>query len=190
MLVLLRHGQSVANAENRKAGHTNSPLTEEGKSQARDVQDTYRGYSWDAIFCSDLVRCQDTLRIIMGDRHPPETWTLVEELRERSGGIYEGMTYPEIRKILPPKKYKLWQRDYFEAPQMGESMKDVEDRVIPYAREYIFPLVNEGKNVFVCTHHIPMKVLIGYIKGMNETDIPSLNIEHAMPYVTYGTVRL
>lgn len=189
MLVLIRHGKSVANCENRKAGQTNTPLSEEGIKQCKDVYDTYRGYQWDAIFTSDLERCQDTTRIILSERYPPDTWTLVEELRERSGGTLEGMTFQEIRKLFSPRKYKLWQRDYFEAPPMGESMKDVEDRLLPYAKEYIFPLANEGKNVFVCTHQIPMQVLIGYIKRMDETDIPSLTIENAMPYVIYGKIR-
>jgi len=189
MLVLLRHGESVANTENRKSGQLNTPLSKLGKEQSLDVRETYRGYKWDAIFSSDLERCQDTLRIVLGDEYPPESWVLVEELRERSGGVLEGMKYSEMRKILPPKKYKLWQRDYFEAPPMGESMKDVEERAVPYAKEYIFPLVNEGKNVMVCTHYVVMQVLIGYIKGTSEENIPSLKIEHAMPYVTYGKVR-
>lgn len=189
MLVILRHGESVANTENRKSGQLNTPLSSLGVEQSKDVHETYRGYEWDAIFSSDLVRCQDTVRIVMGSKYPPESWTLVEELRERSGGILEGMTYQDIRKQFPPKKYKLWQRDYFEAPPMGESMKDVEERAIPYCKENIFPLVNEGKNVFVCSHHVVMQVLIGYIKGMSEADIPSLRIEHAIPYVIYGTIR-
>lgn len=189
MLVLIRHAECVANTENRKVGHTQSPLTPEGIKQAMELKDDMGGYKYDAVFSSDLERCQDTTSYALGHTHPRESWTLSEELRERSGGLLEGMTYQDIRKQFAPKYYKLWQRDYFEAPPQGESFKDVEDRVIPFFREYVVPLVNEGKNVWLCSHTIPMKVLIGYIKGMEEADIMKLPIENAMPYVLYGNIR-
>lgn len=189
MLVLIRHGESTANAENRKAGQSNVPLSDKGIKQCKETASELRGYSFDAVFTSDLVRCLDTTRLIVNI--PEEQWIIVEELRERSGGVFEGMTYPDIRKMLPPKKYKLWQRDYFEAPQMGESMKDVEERVIPYAKKHIFPLVNERKNVLIVTHEVVMKVLIGHIKQLSETEIPKLpHVENAMPYFYYGKVRI
>jgi len=183
MLVLLRHGQSTANRDNIKTGHLNVPLTDLGIAQSKEVGETYRGYSWDAIFTSDLERCLETTKSVVGPHHPQDTWVLSEELRERSGGAYEGKSYPELRKMLPPKKYKLWQRDYKAAPPNGESFLMVENRVIPYAKEYIFPLVNESKNVLVVTHHIPLAVLIGFIKRLNDKQILDLEIENAMPYV-------
>ena len=190
MLVLVRHGESTANEQNIKAGQLNVPLTERGIQQAKALRGDIGSYQYDAVFLSDAERCQDTTWHAIGHRHPRETWTLAEELRERSGGIYEGMPYPEIRKLLPPKKYKLWQRDYFEAPMQGESMKDVEDRVVPFMQEYVFPLINAGKHVWVCSHHVTIQVIIGHIKGMEETMVPSLKIEHAVPYVLYGTVQM
>lgn len=167
----------------------NVPLSELGIEQAKEVAHTLDAYKFDKVFTSDSERCQDTLWHAIGAQHPRDTWVYVEELRERSGGDLEGLTYQEIRKLFPPKKYKLWQRDYFEPPPHGESMKDVEDRAIPYCREYIFPLVNEGKNVIVCSHAITLKVIIGYIKGMGEEAIPALDIENAVPYILYGNVR-
>ena len=86
---------------------------------------------YDAVFMSDLERCQDTTQYVIGHTHPRDTWTMAEELRERSGGSLGGLTYQEIRKKFAPRQYKLWQRDYFEAPPQGESYRDVEDRVIP-----------------------------------------------------------
>ena len=61
--------------------------------------------------------------------------------------------------------------------------------MIPFFKEYVAPLVNDGKNVWLCTHAIPMKILVGYIKGMDEAAIMKLPIENAMPYVLYGNVR-
>ena len=190
MLVLIRHAETVANTENRKTGWTNSPLTDQGTAQAKAIRPDMGAYKYDAVLLSDLERCQDTTWHAIGHSHPRETWTLCEELRERSGGTLEGKTYQEIRKMFAPRQYKLWQRDYFEAPPQGESYRDVEDRVIPFAKEYIFPLVNEGKNVWVCTHQIPMQILIGFIKGLEEDAIMKLPIEHGMPYVLYGNVAI
>lgn len=188
MLVLLRHGQSTANAKGIKAGQMDVPLTDIGIAQSKVVAETLRNYVFDAIFTSDLNRCIDTTRFATDNRYPRDTWHVAEELRERSGGTFEGMSYTEIRKILAPKQYKLWQRDYFEAPPMGESMKDIEDRVIPYMRKYVFPLVNDNKNVLVVSHNVTIMVIVGFIKKIDETEIVKKKVDHAIPYFIYGRV--
>lgn len=188
MLVLLRHGQSTANAEGIKAGQLDVPLSDLGIAQSKVVAETLRNYTFDAIFTSDLNRCIDTTQLATSNQYPRNTWHIAEELRERSGGTYEGMHYSEIRKLLAPKQYKLWQRDYFEAPPMGESMKDIEDRVIPYMRKYVFPLVNDNKNVLVVSHEVTITVITGFIKKLDETEIVKKKIENAVPYFIYGKV--
>jgi len=189
MLVLIHHAETEANVENRMLGHTDSPLTNDGKQAAMQFRDDIGGHKYDAIFVSDLERCQTTTELVIGHSHPRDSWTLSEELRERSGGTLEGMTYQDIRKEFAPKHYKLWEREYFEAPPQGESFRDVEDRVLPFFREYVVPLVNDGKNVWVCSHTVPMKILIGYLKGMDEAAIMKQPIEMVMPYVLYGNIR-
>jgi broad specificity phosphatase PhoE len=172
------------------AGQSNAQLTKEGIQQAKEVGRTYRSYSWDAVFTSDLDRCMDTARYVVGSKHPENTWIKAEELRERYSGQYEGQPYAELRKILPPRKYKLWQRDFYAAPPGGESFNDVQKRVVEYAKQFIFPTVNDGKRVIVVTHCIPVMVLIGYIKNLSEEQILQLKVENAMPYVLpYGKVR-
>ena len=189
MLVLIHHAMTDANEQNRMLGHTDSPLTEDGKKTCMSFRDDIGGHKYDAVFVSDLGRCQHTTELIIGQTHPREDWTLSEELRERSGGLLEGMTYQDIRKQFAPKHYKLWEREYFEAPPQGESFRDVEDRVLPFFKEYVQPLVDDGKNVWVCSSTVPMKILIGYLKGMDETAIMKQPIEFVMPYVLYGNIR-
>jgi 2,3-bisphosphoglycerate-dependent phosphoglycerate mutase len=189
MLVLMRHAQTYTNVEKRMVGQLDVQINDTGKIQCKVMSRDLRCHKWDAIFTSDLSRCLDTVALTLGVRQPDDKLILAEELRERSGGLYEGMLYSDIRKLLPPKKYKLWQRDYFEAPPNGESMKDVEERVIPFAKKHVFPLVNDDQNIFVCTHAITAKVLIGYIKGLDETNIPSIEIPNAQPFYLYGHVR-
>lgn len=190
MLILLRHAQTTANRDNIKAGQLDVPLTDLGISQAKAAGQNLRGYTFNHVFSSDLNRCIDTTNLATEGRVPAEDIITAEELRERSGGLLEGMSYPDMRKMLPPKKYKLWQRDYFEAPPMGESMKDVEERVIPYMKEYVFPLVNENKTVLVCSHEVTLLVIIGYIKKAEEQDIVKLKIDNVVPYFFYGNINV
>lgn len=195
MLILLRHGHSQAQEEKRMGGQVNYPVTEQGREEIKDAADTLSTYEFDAIFTSDLERCLGTLHGVLHGNpfFKDEQWTdgtitQAQELRERSGGSMEGMEYAEMRKILAPRKYKLWQRDYFEAPPDGESLKDVEDRVLPYLKEYVFPLVNDGKNVLLVAHSGVIRVILGYIKKAEEPDIVKWNIENAIPYFVYNNI--
>ena len=165
----------------------NTPLTSEGRRQCRSIIDLVL-YQFDAVFTSDLERCLDTADIMVGKRYARDTWIVAEELRERSGGLFEGRTYTDLRKELAPREYKKWQRDYYATPPMGESLEDVEKRVIPYCEEFIFPLVREGNDVLVFTHARVIQVLIGYLKDMDKKEAIRLPIENATPYFYRGPV--
>jgi broad specificity phosphatase PhoE len=187
MLIFVRHGESESNANKTMAGQLDVPLTSEGRKQCRAILDL-AFYKFDAIFTSDLQRCLDTADIMIGKRYPRDTWIVAEEFRERSGGLFEGRAYSDLRKELAPREYKKWQRDYFEAPPMGESLKDVEHRVIPFCREHVFPLIQEGGDVIIFTHARVIQVLIGHLKGMDENEAIRLPIENATPYFYRGPV--
>ncbi len=191
MLVLVRHGETTDQEENRMSGQHNCMLCPDGQRQVDELGTDLADYEFDIVVSSDLTRCVDTTAAIMkrNKRTDPDIVTYAEELRERSGGTIEGMEYSEIRKMIPPKKYKLWRRDYFEPPPMGESLKDVEDRVIPYMKEFIFPVVNDNKNVLVVAHAGVLRTIICYIKASDESNVVKLEIENAIPYILYGHVR-
>ncbi len=191
MLVLVRHAKSQDQEENRMSGQHNCPLAPSGWLQASELGIELANYEFDYIFSSDLERCVDTTRgVLRHNKHIDHSKiSYAEELRERSGGSIEGLTFTQIRRMIPPKKYKLWRRDYFEPPPMGESLKDVEDRVIPFMKEFVFPLVNDNKNVLVVAHSGVLRTIIRYIKASDETEIVKLEIENAMPYILYGHVR-
>lgn len=188
MLILVRHGQSRANEENRMCGQLDSPLTDLGREQAISCADELQSYQIDQAFCSDLTRARDTIEIILDRLNPRPDLIVTEKLRERSGGDHEGKTYPELRESLPPRQYKLWQRDYFEPPLGGESMADVADRIIPYFDQHIRPPYEQGKNVLVVSHAVVMKVLLGWIRNLDETQIVQIEIENAIPYVFSGSL--
>ena len=190
MLVLLRHAESTANVEKRKAGQLDVPLSPHGIEQAKALVEDLDAYKFDMVFTSPSERCQDTTFLSIGARHPRSSFIVIDELVERSGGLLEGRLYADIRKEMAPRNYKKWARDYNSPPPNGESFKDVENRVIPWCRETAFPLHNEGHNVFICSHEITLKVIIGYIKGMDEADIPKLVVDNAVPFFMYRDIRL
>ncbi len=188
MLILLSHGSTTAQEDNIVSGQVNDLLSETGKLEAIEAGRSLSDYDIDVVFCSDLERCQDTANIVMAGNHFSDNveLILVQELRERSFGSLEGTPYPKVRKDLAPKKYKLWNRDYFEAPPQGESLKDVEQRVVPFLKENAFTLADENKNILIVSHNDVIKTIIGHLKKSDETDIIRWKIDNAIPYFFYG----
>lgn len=167
-------------------GQRDSPLTDRGREQATDAADTLADYRFDHIYTSDLIRALDETRIVVARQKFPVTYSLVPDIRERSGGSAEGYKYTDLKKKMSPRKYKLWQRDYFEAPPAGESLHDVGLRVIPWFNDVIVPRISKNENILVVTHAGVIRVLISYVKKIDETEIMKLPIEHSMPYFFYG----
>lgn len=189
MLVLLRHPECVDNAEDVMVGQRDSPLTPDGRVQAREAAETLADYRFGHIYTSDLLRSLDFTRAIVARQKFPTQYTMVHQLRERSGGYTEGKKYIQLKKELPPRKYKLWQRDYFESPPGGESLHDVSERVIPWFKEFVIPRISRNEDILVVTHSGVIRVIFGYLKQIEEPEVMKLTIEHAMPYFFYGRSR-
>jgi len=189
MLILISHGETTAQRDNIVSGQLNDRLTDGGQLENTEAGRSLADYDIDAVFCSDLERCQYTAdTIILENNFSNDVkLILVQELRERSFGSLEGMPFPVVRKELPPRKYKLWERDYFEAPPMGESLQDVEQRVIPYLKENVFPMADDNKNILIVSHNDVIKTIIGHLKKSEETDTIRWKMENAIPYFFYGT---
>jgi len=185
MLVLLSHGQTQSDLDKVFLGRGDSPFTSLGLEQIRDAAETLSVYHFDQIYSSDLYTAQRTLRTVMNARQGDTPWMLVEELRERSGGSYEGKTYSSIRKGMSPKQYKAWDRDPFEPPLHGESIADVQDRL----RDWFSPVIAElklNKNILIISHPDTIKALISLARGDDLIDVMSISIEQGMPYFYYG----
>ena len=186
MLVLLRHPECVDNAEGVMVGQRDSPLTDNGRVQAREAAETLADYKFDHVYTSDLIRALDQTRAVVAHQKFPVTYSLVPAIRERSGGSAEGVKYTDLKKRMSPRKYKLWQRDYFEAPPAGESLHDVAERVVPWFDDVVIPRISRNESILVVTHAGVIRVLISYVKKIDETEIMAMNIEHSMPYFFYG----
>lgn len=189
MLVLLASGETVADRDKIFIGQGDSPITELGHEQISDAAETLAPYGFDYIYASDLYRAQETLRGLLRVMHHPVVPVLVEELRERSGGSYEGMSYTDIRKGMSPKQYKVWERDPFESPLHGESLMDVRDRLMDWVN-MIRPELIGNKSILIITHPDVVRVIVSMIRGEDLADGMKFQVEQGIPYFYYGLPRM
>ena len=188
MLVLVRHGESVANAQNLVRGQMDFDLTPLGREQALEAGTAIRDIQFDIAIRSELIRARHTMELLLR-RNKFANQTKIEEspaLSERSEGTLEGLRFDEVRKLLPPKRYKIWKREYFEAPPGGESMADLADRILPYMRQHVYPLMRGNKTILLVRHEEVMQIIIGDLKQMDEDEVMQWRPENAMPYLFRG----
>jgi len=181
-LVLVRHGQSQWNLENRFTGWIDIPLTPEGEAEARRAGDLLRDYRFDAAYTSALVRAQETLRIILeiiGQTAVPITRDAA--LNERHYGDLQGLNKAETAQKFGDEQVHVWRRSYDVPPPSGESLKDTSVRVLPYYRVHIEPRVLAGETVLVVAHGNSLRALIMTLDNISEADIPDLNIPTGIP---------
>ncbi|MBI1257283.1 MAG: 2,3-bisphosphoglycerate-dependent phosphoglycerate mutase [Chloroflexi bacterium] len=181
-LVLVRHGQSQWNLENRFTGWTDIPLTEAGMAEARHAGELLKAYRFDHGFTSALSRAQETLRIILevtGQTDLPIDRD--QALNERNYGDLQGLNKDETAQKFGAEQVHLWRRSYDIAPPGGESLKDTRARVMPYYDAHILPLLKQGKKVLVVAHGNSLRALVMVLNNISERDIPDLNIPTGAP---------
>jgi len=150
MLVLIRHGQSQWNLENRFTGWVDVPLTDTGREEARRGAAFIKELTFDRAFTSELQRAQQTLKTVLetlGQPHVPTERS--QALNERHYGDLQGLDKAETAKKFGEAQVKLWRRSYDIAPPNGESLKDTAARTLPYFHEHILPLVKAGQTIVV-----------------------------------------
>ena len=149
-LVLVRHGLSVYNDQNRFTGWKDVELNQQGNEEAVQASSILKNYHFDLAFTSNLVRAQNTLEIILkeiGRTDLPVEKNLA--LNERNYGDLIGQNKTEAAEKFGSEQVHIWRRSYDIPPPGGESLKDTAERVIPYLQKEILPQVFAGKNVLV-----------------------------------------
>lgn len=184
LLVLVRHGESLWNLENRFTGWTDVPLTAQGKEEARYAGHQLRGLSFDVAFTSALHRAYETLAIMLeelGSNNLP----IVRDaaLNERHYGDLQGLNKAETAKHYGDEQVRLWRRSYDVAPPHGESLKDTANRVLPYFHQAILPRLEQGNNVLVVAHGNSLRALVMQLEGIAPPDVPRLVIPNGVPLV-------
>lgn len=175
-LVLVRHGESIWNAQGLWTGLRDISLSEKGKEEAQAAAETVRDIHFQIAFTSVLNRAKETLNEmeqVLGISLPT-----IENaaLNERDYGDYTGKNKWEIRKQLGEEEFLKLRRNWDYPVPNGESLKDVYGRVVPYYKDHILPEVKNGKNVLVSAHGNSLRALVKYLDNISDTEIVNLEI--------------
>ena len=160
-LVLVRHGLSVYNDQNRFTGWKDVKLNSQGIDEAKQAIQLLNDIEFDLAFTSDLIRAQDTLRIILegiGQSDIPIEKNMA--LNERDYGDLVGRNKAEAAEEFGAEQVHIWRRSYDVPPPGGESLKGTADRVIPYLKDIIMPHISEGKRILVSAHGNSIRAIV------------------------------
>lgn len=210
-LVLLRHGESVWNKENKFTGWTDVDLSEKGEKEAREAGQVLQkeGYTFDKAFTSVLKRAIRTLNLALDEMNL--AWLPVEKhwrLNERHYGALQGLNKNETAKKEGEDKVHIWRRSYDVQPPAldpsderfpkhepqyhdvsedvlprTECLKDTVDRFLPYWHDRIVPEIKAGKQVLIAAHGNSLRALVKYLDGISDEEIPGVNIPTGLPLV-------
>lgn len=210
-LVLLRHGESVWNKENRFTGWYDVDLSEKGKEEARKggLLLKREGYVFDFAFSSVLKRAIRTLQIVLDEMDL--MWIPVErswKLNERHYGALQGLNKGETAAKYGEQQVLVWRRSYDIPPPpleksdprypgndprykglsekelpLTECLKDTVERFLPYWRDSVSPVIQSGKRVVIAAHGNTLRALVKHLDNVSDADIVNLNIPTGIPLV-------
>ncbi len=184
MLILVRHGESVWNKENRFTGWVDVDLSPLGEEEARKAGKRLSDYPVSRAFTSNLLRAQRTLDLILEvSRHLGVPIEMSEALNERHYGDLQGLNKDETAKKFGAEQVHIWRRSYDVAPPGGESLKMTKDRVLPYVHKAILPALLKGENCLVVAHGNSLRAMVMELDQMSREQILELNIPTATPIV-------
>jgi len=183
-LILLRHGQSQWNLENRFTGWVDVPLSPRGEEEARAAGEKLKGRRIDQVFTSVLKRAIDTADIAFDAAGiGPVPVERDAALNERMYGDLQGLDKAEAAKQFGADQVKLWRRSYDVNPPGGESLADTAARVIPFWRDRILPELRAGKNVLVVAHGNSLRALVMHLDNLTRDQVLELEIPTGVPLV-------
>lgn len=185
-LVLLRHGESQWNLENRFTGWVDVPLTDKGRSEAHRAGKLLRaaGISFTRCFTSELQRAQETLRIVLEELGAAALPIERDQaLNERHYGDLQGLDKAETAKKYGDEQVHLWRRSYDIAPPKGESLKDTAARTLPYFAAHVAPALERGENVLVAAHGNSLRSIVMDLEKLTREQVLELNLATGVPLV-------
>ncbi len=210
-LVLIRHGESTWNLENRFTGWTDVDLTPTGISQAMSAGKLLKaeGYEFDLCFTSVLKRAVHTLWYALDEMD--RTWLPVQKswrLNERHYGALQGLNKADMAKQYGDEQVLVWRRSYDTPPPalepqdprsergdrryaalqayqvpLTECLKDTVARVLPYWNDTVAPAIRSGQRVLIAAHGNSIRALVKHLDGISDSDIVGLNIPNGIPLV-------
>ena len=181
-LILLRHGESQWNLENRFTGWVDVPLSPRGIQEARNAGEKLRPYRFDRAFTSVLQRANETLRLALEVIGQPTIPTEKDKaLNERMYGDLQGLNKVETAKKYGEDQVKIWRRSYDVRPPGGESLKDTAERVLPYYDKAIKPHLLKGETILIAAHGNSLRALVMELEQLTREQVLELNIPTGAP---------
>jgi 2,3-bisphosphoglycerate-dependent phosphoglycerate mutase len=182
-LVLIRHGQSLWNLENRFTGWVDVPLTERGREEARAAAGRIRDIRFQVAYTSVLSRAAETLAIVLKEirQEPPVIRDLA--LNERRYGDLEGLNKAETAARYGDEQVHLWRRSYDIAPPNGESLAQTAARTLPFFERAILGDVKQGKNVLVVAHGNSNRSIAMHLDRLGPREVVKLELATGVPLV-------
>ncbi|MHA4811287.1 2,3-bisphosphoglycerate-dependent phosphoglycerate mutase [Flavitalea flava] len=184
LLVIVRHGQSVWNLENRFTGEVDVDLTNLGRDEARNAGKKLTGIPFTHAFTSILKRAEETLALILEETGKTDLpFSRDKALNERNYGRLQGLDKGEISKQYGEAQVAIWRRSYSVRPPGGESLLDTASRVIPYYKKEIEPLLKKREDILIVAHGNSLRALMMYLENINEEAIAAINIPTGTPRI-------
>ena len=210
-VVLLRHGESTWNKENRFTGWTDVPLSDKGVEEAREAGRLMKkeGLAFDVAYTSVLKRAIKTLWLSLEEMD--QMWIPIQQtwrLNERHYGGLQGLNKAETAAKYGDQQVLIWRRSYDMPPQpltkedprypgkdpryaslkpneipLSECLKDTVARFLPYWHETIAPAIKSGKRVIIAAHGNSLRVLVKHLDNISDSDIVELNIPTGIPLI-------
>ena len=182
-LVLIRHGQSLWNLENRFTGWVDVPLTDQGRAEARRAGELIKDIKFAVAYTSALSRAQETLDIILGviGQRPPVIRD--QALNERHYGDLQGLNKADTAKRYGDAQVKIWRRSYDVPPPNGESLELTAKRTLPFYDRAIAGDLRQGKNVLVVAHGNSNRSIVMQLDGLTREQVLELNLDTGVPLV-------
>jgi 2,3-bisphosphoglycerate-dependent phosphoglycerate mutase len=192
-LVLVRHGQSLWNLENRFTGWVDVPLTALGEQEAVRAGERLTGQHFDVAYTSSLVRAQETLRLIQETASFDLPVIRDQALNERHYGDLQGLDKAETAERYGADQVHIWRRSFATPPPNGEALKDTAARTLPFFQRAILGDIKQGKDVLVVAHGNSNRSIVMQLDDLDEDTIMSLELGTGIPLVydlaEDGTVR-
>lgn len=195
-LVLVRHGQSLWNRENRFTGWVDVPLTDRGRDEARRAGRALRelGASFDVAYTSRLQRARLTLELVLEELGAPAVPVIEDRaLNERHYGDLQGLDKAATAERYGAEQVHVWRRSYATPPPNGESLADTAARTLPFFERAILGDLQRRKDVLVVAHGNSNRAIVMSLDGLSEDEVVSLELATGVPLVyeldDTGTVR-
>ena len=186
-LVLVRHGQSEWNKKNLFTGWKDPELTDLGVEEAIQAGNVLKEkeINFDVMFTSDLLRAQETGRLILEQMNQSEISIIKDQrLNERNYGDLAGLNKDDAREKWGAEQVRIWRRSFDVPPPGGESLKNTAERVLPYFELEIIPKIKEGLNILVAAHGNSLRALVMELENISQDEIVKLEIATGDP-LTY-----